>query len=75
MSYTRSLESGYYIYPTGETVEFVVSQASVSNEEIDVFLYKLYNKRKTEFFKRVKNGKKIIKKNRIEKEKDKYDRN
>lgn len=68
MSYTRSLESGYYIYPTDETVEFVVSQASVSNEEIDVFLYKLYNKRKTEFFKRVKNGKKIIKKNRIEEE-------
>lgn len=60
MSYTRSGESGYYIYPTDETVEFVVSQASVSNEEIDIFLYKLFSKRKSEFFKRIKNGKKLI---------------
>lgn len=61
MSYTRSGESGYYIYPTDETVEFVVSQASVSNEEIDIFLYKLFNRRKSEFFKRIKHGKKLIK--------------
>lgn len=61
MSYTRSGESGYYIYPTDETVEFVVSQASVSNEEIDIFLYKLFSKRKSEFFKRIKHGKKLIK--------------
>lgn len=63
MSYTRSLESNHYIYPTDASVVF--DGAEVSNECIDVFLYKLYTTRRKEFKERIRNGKNVIKQNKI----------
>lgn len=55
MSYTRSLESGHYIWPDGENVNF--DDKIVSNEAVDIFLFKLFNFRKTEFMDRIEKGK------------------
>lgn len=57
MSYTRPSEGGYYIYGTGDGVQF--TNAYINNDELDVFLYKL-SLRKTEMPYRINNGKDII---------------
>ena len=61
MSYARILETGAYIWPDGENIVF--NTTPISNEEINIFLARLYDKRKTEFYKRVKEGRKLIKQN------------
>ena len=48
MSYARILETGIYIWPDGENVVF--NTTPISNEEINIFLARLYDKRKTEFY-------------------------
>lgn len=55
MSYCRL---PHYIYPTGYGINFLSSNAEVSNDEIDIFLYKIFLTRRDEFIKRVEHGKK-----------------
>lgn len=57
MSYCRLPD---YIYPTKYGVNFLSSNAEVSNDEIDIFLYKIFLTRRDEFIKRVEHGKKIV---------------
>lgn len=72
MSYARILETGYYIYPDIENNVVFTSGKEISNDEIDVFLYKLYTNRREEFNKRIKNGKKIIKEHTEELKRNDY---
>jgi ribosomal protein S18 acetylase RimI-like enzyme len=58
MSYTRPGESGHYIFAGSDYVDFTCE--SVSNDAIDVFLYKLYNRRDNEFWERYHRGSRII---------------
>lgn len=58
MSYTRELESGHYIYPTGETVNF--NGTDISDKALNVFLFKLFNYRKDEFMDRIDKGRREI---------------
>lgn len=58
MSYTRMLESGHYIWPSDIDVDF--DGIKVPNEALDIFLFKLFNFRKTEFMERIENGKEKI---------------
>ena len=44
MSYCRYSETGFYIYPDNENVVF--EETAVPNEQIDIFLYRLYKFRK-----------------------------
>ena len=55
MSYCRL---PYMIYPTKKGVQFELN--TISNDEIDVFLYKIFLTRRDEFIKRIKHGKEII---------------
>lgn len=59
MSYARIEQTGTYIWSDGENVNFGIQ--SISNNDIDIFLYKLYKTRHKEFKQRVKNGKNLIK--------------
>lgn len=66
MSYARPLETGTYIYSDGEYMHFNLEM--VPETDIDIFLYKLYTTRRKEFKQRVKNGKALIKQNKIDKD-------
>lgn len=57
MSYCRLPD---YIYPTEYGINFLSSNAEVSNDEIDIFLYKIFLTRRNEFIKRIKHGKEIV---------------
>ena len=63
MSYTRPLETGTYIYSDGEYMNFNLTQ--VPEDDIDIFLYKIYTTRRKEFNQRLKHGKKLIEQNKI----------
>ena len=63
MSYTRPLETGTYIYSDGEYMNFNLIQ--VPEDDIDIFLYKIYTTRRKEFNQRLKHGKDLIKQNKI----------
>ena len=63
MSYARSLETGTYIYSDGEYMNFNLTQ--VPEDDIDIFLYKIYAARRKEFNQRLKHGKKLIEQNKI----------
>lgn len=64
MSYTRSLESGHYIYPSVDgTVNF--DGIDIEDEAVDIFIYKLFKNRKKEFYQRYKHGKQIIQQHKI----------
>ena len=58
MSYTRPRESGHYIFASSDYVDFTCE--TVPNNDIDVFLYKLYSKRNNEFWARYHHGSRII---------------
>ena len=58
MSYTRVGESGRYIWCGGNYVDF--SCEVVVDEDIDVFLYKLFKTRPDEFWQRYHHGSRII---------------
>ena len=47
MSYARPLETGTYIYSDGKYMNFNLIQ--VPENDIDIFLYKIYTTRKKEF--------------------------
>lgn len=64
MSYARILETGTYIWPDGENVIF--NTTPISNDDIDIFLARLYDLRKSEFKQRVKRGRELIKQNRMD---------
>lgn len=64
MSYARILETGTYIWPDGENVNFNIT--AIPNNDIDIFLAKLYDTRRKEFKERVRNGRKLIKQNRMD---------
>lgn len=68
MSYARPLETGTYIYSDGEYIHFNLD--TVSENDIDIFLYQLYSKRRKEFRQRLKHGKTLIKENKIKNEED-----
>ena len=72
MSYARILETGYYIYPDIENNVVFTAGETISNNEIDVFLYRLYNNRKEEFNKRLENGKRLIEEHIKELERNDY---
>jgi len=62
MSYTRPGESGQYIYPGEGCVDF--TEAVVSDDAIDVFIHKLYDRQKdgdNDFWERYHHGDRIIK--------------
>jgi len=65
MSYARILETGTYIWPDGENINF--NTTPISNTDINIFLAKLYDTRRKEFRERVKEGRKLIKQNRMDK--------
>ncbi|MBO8161329.1 MAG: hypothetical protein H0Z24_06795 [Thermosipho sp. (in: Bacteria)] len=57
MSYSRMPEP-HYIYPTGDGVRFDLDY--ISNDKIDLFLYKLFLKyRRKELIERLKHGRKL----------------
>ena len=58
MSYTRALESGHYIWSDGENLN--LDDKVVSEDLIDIFLYKLYTNRREEFDERIKHGRALI---------------
>jgi ribosomal protein S18 acetylase RimI-like enzyme len=58
MSYTRLGESGYYIYDEGGHMNFTCEL--VSNDEIDVLIYKLYKVHNDDFWARYHHGGRII---------------
>ena len=58
MSYTRVLDSGRYIYSDGTYLHF--DNVEVPNDDIDIFLAKLYDLRKEEFHNRVQHGRDLI---------------
>lgn len=59
MSYTRSTESGHYIWSDGEYL--TIDDKIVDEEAIDVFIYKLYvGNDKEEFWDRYKHGKDLV---------------
>jgi hypothetical protein len=58
MAYTRPNECGYYIYPSGDGVHF--TNAIISDDEINVFLYELVKNRPTELKSRVDKGTKVL---------------
>ena len=64
MSYARILETGSYIWPDGENVNF--NTIAVPNNDINIFLAKLYDTRRKEFKERIKEGRKLIKQNRMD---------
>lgn len=66
MSYARPLETGTYIYSDGEYMHFNLQE--VPETDIDIFLYKLYTTRRTEFRQRIKNGKALIAQNKVNKD-------
>lgn len=63
MSYARPLETGTYIYSDGEYMNFNLIQ--VPEDDIDIFLYKIYTTRRKEFNQRLKHGKDLIEQNKI----------
>lgn len=65
MSYARMLETGTYIWPDGDNVVFKTTP--VSNEDINIFLARLYDTRNDEFQKRVLEGRRLIEENRVDK--------
>lgn len=64
MSYARVLETGTYIWPDGKNVVF--NTTPISNNDIDIFLARLYDLRKSEFKQRVKRGRELIKQNKVD---------
>ena len=68
MSYCRYGEGGHYIWSDGEIIHF--DDNDIPEDVIDIFLYRLYKLRKTEFKYRVNRGEKLIKewKDKYEKE-------
>lgn len=72
MSYARILETGYYIYPDIDNNVVFTSGEQISNDEIDVFLYRLFTNRKEEFNKRLENGKRVIEEHAKELERNDY---
>ena len=63
MSYARPLETGTYIYSDGEYMNFNLTQ--VPEDDIDIFLYKIYTTRRKEFNQRLKHGKDLIEQNKM----------
>ena len=57
MAYCRITETGHYIYPTGDGVQF--DKVFVSDNAINVFLYAL-SQRSNELNERIENGKLFI---------------
>lgn len=66
MSYAKPMETGTYIYSDGEYMHFKLD--TVSEDDINIFLYSLYSKRRKEFKQRLKLGKALIKQNKKEME-------
>lgn len=64
MSYARPLETGTYIWSDGENLHFDLDE--VPNDKINIFLAKLYDLRPDEFNSRVKEGRNLIEKYKIE---------
>jgi len=64
MSYARPLETGSYIWSNGEYMNF--NNIAVSENDIDIFLAKIYDTRYDELMERVQHGRELIKQNCIE---------
>ena len=58
MSYARYGSTGHYIWCDGDSVHFDIAQ--VSDEEIDIFLYKICLTRPDEFKERVLHGRELV---------------
>jgi hypothetical protein len=58
MSYCRASNSPFYIYPSSDGIVFVGS-GTISDDEIDLFLYKL-SSRPDELNMRIEHGKQVI---------------
>lgn len=65
MSYARMLETGTYIWPDGENVNFKTTP--ISNSDINIFLARLYDTRRNEFKERALEGRRLIEQNRMDK--------
>lgn len=68
MSYARPLETGTYIWTDGNNLNF--NLIKVPEEDINIFLAKLYDTRQQEFFDRIKQGRKLIEQFKLEVSKD-----
>lgn len=68
MSYARLLETGTYIWTDGNNLNF--NLVKVPEEDINIFLAKLYDTRQQEFFDRIKQGRKLIEQFKLEVSKD-----
>lgn len=68
MSYARPLETGTYIWTDGNNLNF--NLVKVPEEDINIFLAKLYDTRQQEFFDRIKQGRKLIEQFKLEVSKD-----
>lgn len=64
MSYGRILETGHYIWPDENGIHF--DDEYIPNEIINIFLAKLYDFRKDEFYNRLDMGRKAIQINKID---------
>lgn len=58
MAYSRSLETGTYIWSDSENIHF--DDVEIPSNKIDIFLAKLYKDRYDEFQQRIENGNKLI---------------
>ena len=64
MSYARPLETGSYIWSDGEYMTF--NFVKVPEEDINIFLAKLFDSRNKEFYERVEKGRQLIEQNKID---------
>lgn len=64
MAYARILETGTYIWPDGEHVIF--NEVSIPDKDINIFLARLYDSKKDEFRKRLSEGRKLVRQNKVE---------
>ena len=65
MSYARMLETGSYIWSDGTYLNFFDTR--VSEDDINIFLYKLYTTRPEEFKERINKGKLLIEEHQLSK--------
>lgn len=68
MSYARMCDDGIYIWSDGENLNFNIVR--VPENDINIFLAKLYDTRQEEFFNRVEQGRKLIEQFKVEVNKD-----
>lgn len=66
MSYARPIETGSYIYSDGNYLH--INLIKVPEDDINIFLYKLYTTRRDEFNNRLEKGKSLIEQNKLDKD-------